>query len=1087
MRLSKLLLLLLIAVGLAFAQPTQLQITAPTPPAPVGGGLVNGAIGGQTVYYWVVAHYPGGIVQSAPIQVPNTVGVANFTASNYVALQWNNPSRSITSFDVVRNTANQIFPTSCTTCAVVTGTTATTVNDTGGGSAYTQAAAVPSALASLYLDNITQTIPYLDVNINGIVYQLAPPTGGGGGASLNCAVNGGASAACATLDINAGTNVTVTMSPAGNYTINSSGGGGSGTVTTVGFTGGLISVANPTTTPALTVAGTSGGIPYFSSTAAWASSALLATNCLVSGGGAGSAPATGNCDFTYATHTLTSGASGLVDLHSATGTAAFKVPSNTSNTATAAAVIDFDSSANNYHVYANGADAILAPFSSAPTTGHCIQATVSGGNVLLSDSGSTNCGGGSGTVNSGSQYQVGYYAANGTAISGNSLVNASTTQFAIGPSQTIPGIDAQVAQGQFVDTTSSNLPGSGIDTSWQMVLGGCSDAIKESNFIGRNVLTIMGCVGGSGGAGSFGPFRVYSQSGSTPEVNIYAGATISANSVSEFSLNGICASGDRISLTGNIYSIPVSYCLEVDIRNRSASSGNLVGSQVLSNGTTKLPTGSYAAYSAGILNPTGDAHIADVLPWTLGYVSPDGGVGGISFYAGAQEVPEAGTVNTQNATTGACPSNCVTWVSDGTGDKFTLMSDGQKLTIAGVTYTIIANGVYSDTLLSVTPAPGTQTAANYFNIAGSTFIEGAALNGTSATRQIYTLQLTAAGVLQWTTGGGNFSVYCGATVAASTFCFNSAVSGSNDTLQTGVTGVLNGIFLANSAAAANTVVSAVEMVNAQTASAGNQMVSPAATWCGDGWATGSGGSSQQVCAIEYLTPVQGTSAPSSILNVSFNVNGGAYTNEFNVSSTGALGGISSISTGSGATGCGAATGCMALAEASTGGTPTSGTDYMRADSTAHTFKLSLNGAAEAALSVLATTIPGTGVAAFLATPSGANFNSMIAAGGIPIVQNSQSTAYVTVLADGGGEILHPTADNNPRTFTIAANASVAYAVGTVITFVNQINTLTIAINSDTLQLAGTGTTGSRTLAAGGIATATKIATTLWYISGPGLT
>lgn len=67
---------------------------------------------------------------------------------------------------------------------------------------------------------------------------------------------------------------------------------GSGTVTSVGFTGGLISVANATTTPALTVAGTSGGIPYFSSTSTWASSAALAANAIVIGGGAGAAPST---------------------------------------------------------------------------------------------------------------------------------------------------------------------------------------------------------------------------------------------------------------------------------------------------------------------------------------------------------------------------------------------------------------------------------------------------------------------------------------------------------------------------------------------------------------------------------------------------------------------------------------------------------------------------------------------------------------------------------------------------------------------------------------------------------------------------
>ena len=71
-----------------------------------------------------------------------------------------------------------------------------------------------------------------------------------------------------------------------------SGGGGSGTVTSVSFTGGLISVATATTTPALTVAGTSGGIPYFSSASTWATSAALAANAIVIGGGAGAAPAT---------------------------------------------------------------------------------------------------------------------------------------------------------------------------------------------------------------------------------------------------------------------------------------------------------------------------------------------------------------------------------------------------------------------------------------------------------------------------------------------------------------------------------------------------------------------------------------------------------------------------------------------------------------------------------------------------------------------------------------------------------------------------------------------------------------------------
>lgn len=116
---------------------------------------------------------------------------------------------------------------------------------------------------------------------------------------------------------------------------------------------------------------------------------------------------------------------------------------------------------------------------------------------------------------------------------------------------------------------------------------------------------------------------------------------------------------------------------------------------------------------------------------------------------------------------------------------------------------------------------------------------------------------------------------------------------------------------------------------------------------------------------------------------------------------------------------------------------------------------------------------------------------VIAVEGVPIFsnipQNSQSTAYTTVLADAQKHIFHPTADNNARTFTIDSNANVAYPIGTAITFINQINTITIAITSDTMTLAGAGTTGSRTLAANGIATAIKIATTSWIISGTGLT
>jgi len=106
-----------------------------------------------------------------------------------------------------------------------------------------------------------------------------------------------------------------------------------------------------------------------------------------------------------------------------------------------------------------------------------------------------------------------------------------------------------------------------------------------------------------------------------------------------------------------------------------------------------------------------------------------------------------------------------------------------------------------------------------------------------------------------------------------------------------------------------------------------------------------------------------------------------------------------------------------------------------------------------------------------------------------IAQNSQSAAYPIVASDAGKHILHPSADTTARTWTIPANASVPFPIGTAITFVNQngAGVITIAITSDTMRLAGAGTTGSRTLAANGIATALKLTATEWLISGTGLT
>ena len=120
--------------------------------------------------------------------------------------------------------------------------------------------------------------------------------------------------------------------------------------------------------------------------------------------------------------------------------------------------------------------------------------------------------------------------------------------------------------------------------------------------------------------------------------------------------------------------------------------------------------------------------------------------------------------------------------------------------------------------------------------------------------------------------------------------------------------------------------------------------------------------------------------------------------------------------------------------------------------------------------------------------SGCTADGTDAVGFRNIPQNSQSAAYTCVLADSGKHIFHPSGDVTARTYTIPANSSVAYPIGTAISFVNMTTqVVSIAITTDTMYLSSAGTTGTRSLAIYGSATALKITSTAWLISGSGLT
>lgn len=104
---------------------------------------------------------------------------------------------------------------------------------------------------------------------------------------------------------------------------------------------------------------------------------------------------------------------------------------------------------------------------------------------------------------------------------------------------------------------------------------------------------------------------------------------------------------------------------------------------------------------------------------------------------------------------------------------------------------------------------------------------------------------------------------------------------------------------------------------------------------------------------------------------------------------------------------------------------------------------------------------------------------------VPVTISNANTTFA--LADAGKAFGK---DNTTAyTYTIPANGTVAFPIGTVITVFNNNATsnITVAITTDTLRLAGTTTTGSRTIAPFALCTLFKVSSTVWMASGAGVT
>ena len=164
---------------------------------------------------------------------------------------------------------------------------------------------------------------------------------------------------------------------------------------------------------------------------------------------------------------------------------------------------------------------------------------------------------------------------------------------------------------------------------------------------------------------------------------------------------------------------------------------------------------------------------------------------------------------------------------------------------------------------------------------------------------------------------------------------------------------------------------------------------------------------------------------------------------------------------------------------------TAGTDYVAP-----------GGAGSFTTLAASSTVSGTGFSTYLASPPAIGGTAAAAITGTTItgttitdsignvrtiVQNPQTAAYVLVVGDSGKHI-------SITTGGVTVNASIFSAGQAITIFNNSASNQTITQGTSvTMYLAGTATTGNRTLAQRGICTILCVASNTFVISGAGLT
>ena len=251
---------------------------------------------------------------------------------------------------------------------------------------------------------------------------------------------------------------------------------------------------------------------------------------------------------TNGTTTLTASSTGIFDMSSDTATNAFLLPKKAGLTVSGIA-IGYDTTAKNYHIYANAADAIALAIPSAPSSGNLFDSVVSSGNVLAHDSGISTAS----VVTAGSNFvSANLVQAAGsnktTSDSGIPTANVVTMSAAFSGAGKIPksgGANKTLADGYSVQGTDTALMTSGT------ISGGAGTAVCLDSLSG---LTTASCLTPTVNPAAQYSFPYYSASGTASTFS--GGAPPTTNGFYVFGYN--VTSGSAVAPAATLMGVPVN-------------------------------------------------------------------------------------------------------------------------------------------------------------------------------------------------------------------------------------------------------------------------------------------------------------------------------------------------------------------------------------------------------------------------------------------------------------------------------------------------------------------------------------------------